>query len=65
MGGVAHKPWRLTETEKFLTGKSISEKLFNDAAVRSLQDAKTYQHNSFKIKLGKAAIIEALTIATK
>ncbi len=65
MGGVAHKPWRLTTTENFLTGKSISEKLFADAAVLSLQDAKTYQHNSFKIKLGKAAIIEALTIATK
>ncbi len=63
MGGVAHKPWRLTEAEQFLAGKQITEKLFQEAAELSLQHAKTYQHNGFKIKLGKAAIFEALTNA--
>jgi xanthine dehydrogenase YagS FAD-binding subunit len=65
MGGVAHKPWRLTEVEKFLVGKTTSPQLGMDAAELALQDAKTFQHNAFKIKLGKAAIREALEKAWK
>ena len=60
MGGVAHKPWRLTEVENYLTGKNISETTINEAASLSMQDAKTFKHNAFKIKLGKAVIKEAL-----
>ncbi len=60
MGGVAHKPWRLEETEKFLTGKSITKENFAAAAEAAMKGAKTYGHNNFKIKLGKAAITEAL-----
>ena len=63
MGGVAHKPWRLMEVEKFLASKSISADLFAQAADLAMANAKTYEHNAFKIKLGKAAIIEALTKA--
>ena len=63
MGGVAHKPWRLTEVEKFLSGKSISADVFAQAAELAMANAKTYEHNAFKIKLGKAAIIEALAKA--
>lgn len=65
MGGVAHKPWRLTEAENYLTGKNISGKLFQEAAELSMQHAKTFQHNAFKIKSGKAAIYEALINANK
>jgi xanthine dehydrogenase YagS FAD-binding subunit len=64
MGGVAHKPWRLTEVEKFLIGKSISAPIFKEAADIALAGVKTYKHNEFKVKLGKAAIVEALTKAT-
>jgi xanthine dehydrogenase YagS FAD-binding subunit len=64
MGGVAHKPWRLTEVEKFLTGKSLSQEVFAEAANIAMTGAKTYKYNEFKIKLGKAAIVEALTKAT-
>ena len=64
MGGVAHKPWRLTEVEKFLVGKTISPPIFKEAAGIALTGAKTYKHNEFKVKLGKAAIVEALTKAT-
>lgn len=64
MGGVAHKPWRLTNAENYLSGKNVSEKLFKEVADLAMKDAKTYQHNEFKIKLGKAAIIEALTKIT-
>ena len=64
MGGVAHKPWRLTAVEHFLNGKAISPELFAAAAELALDGAKTYQHNVYKIKLGKAAVIEALSKAT-
>ncbi len=63
MGGVAHKPWRLQEVEKFLTGKNVSEQVFKEAAAIALSGAKTYKHNAYKVKLGKAAIVEALTKA--
>jgi xanthine dehydrogenase YagS FAD-binding subunit len=63
MGGVAHKPWRLTEAEKFLTGKAASQQLYKEAAAMAMQGAKTYEHNAYKIKLGNAAIVEALTKA--
>ena len=64
MGGVAHKPWRLTEVEKFLGGKTISTPVFKEAGDIALTGAKTHKHNEFKVKLAKAAIVEALTIAT-
>jgi xanthine dehydrogenase YagS FAD-binding subunit len=64
MGGVAHKPWRLPEVEKFLVGKSLSKEVFTEAANMAMNGAKTYQHNEFKVKLGKSAIVEALTKAS-
>lgn len=63
MGGVAHKPWRLTAVEKFLTGKTASQQIFKEAAAIAMEGAKTYEHNAYKIKLGKAAVVEALTKA--
>jgi xanthine dehydrogenase YagS FAD-binding subunit len=63
MGGVAHKPWRLHEVEEFLKGKAVSNKLFEEAAALAFKDAKTYDHNAFKIKLGKASVVEALNKA--
>ncbi|MFD1604635.1 FAD binding domain-containing protein [Flavobacterium artemisiae] len=63
MGGVAHKPWRLTETEKFLKGKTISEDLFKQAGDLSMKGARGYGDNDFKLTLGGNAVTEALTIA--
>ncbi len=63
MGGVAHKPWRLPAVEKFLTGKTASQQLFKEAAAMAMEGAKTYEHNQYKIKLGKAAVVEALAKA--
>lgn len=63
MGGVAHKPWRLPAVEKFLSGKTVSQQLFTEAAALAMEGARTYEHNAFKIKLGKAAVLEALTKA--
>ncbi len=65
MGGVAHKPWRLTEAETFLKGKTATKENFRQAADLAMKGAKTYEHNAFKIKMGGNAIVEALTQALK
>jgi len=64
MGGVAHKPWRLTEAETFLKGKTVSENVFRQAAELAMRNAKGYGHNNFKLKLAPNAIVEALKKAT-
>lgn len=64
MGGVAHKPWRLFEAEKLLTGEVISENLFENAGRVSMQGAKAFEHNAYKLKLAPNAIVQALKIAT-
>jgi len=60
MGGVAHKPWRLTAAEKALVGKPATLASFEQAAQVAMQDAKAYKHNAFKLKLAPATLIEAL-----
>jgi xanthine dehydrogenase YagS FAD-binding subunit len=57
LGGVAHKPWRSTEAENSLIGKSANTSSFAAAADIILRDAKGYGHNDFKIALAKKAII--------
>lgn len=64
MGGVAHKPWRLAEAEKALTGKQVSEETFKQAAEIAMQGAKGFEHNSFKLTMGPNAIVEALKTAS-
>jgi xanthine dehydrogenase YagS FAD-binding subunit len=63
MGGVAHKPWRLKEVEKMLLGKQASEATFKQAAQFAMEGAKGFKHNSFKIKMGENAILQALKTA--
>ena len=61
MGGVAHKPWRATEAEDMLIGKPANEETFRQAAETALSGAQTYEHNAFKVELGKRAIVRALS----
>lgn len=63
MGGVAHKPWRALEAEKFLNGKTATEENFNAAAEAEMKNAKPLKHNKFKVELGKRAIVRALQMA--
>jgi xanthine dehydrogenase YagS FAD-binding subunit len=60
MGGVAHKPWRLFDAEKALTGKQPTEENFAHAATLAMQGAVGHGGNSFKLKLAPATITEAL-----
>ncbi len=65
MGGVAHKPWRLPAVEKFLIGKEATKENFTAAANMAMETATGFGHNDFKIKMGKAAIAEALQQAAQ
>src|SRR5215207_5446808 len=44
MGGVAHKPWRLTAAENFLKGKEATVANFQQAASLAMKEAKGYGH---------------------
>jgi len=65
MGGVAHKPWRLTEAEQFLRGKPATEANFKQAATLAMAGAKGYGENDFKLTLAPNSLIDALKTATK
>lgn len=65
MGGVAHKPWRLTQAEEFLRGKPATEANFKQAATLAMTGAKGYGENDFKLTLAPNSIIDALKTATK
>jgi len=64
MGGVSHKPWRLTEAENFLKNKTASEAVFRQAADVAMRSAKSYGHNNFKLKLAPNTLVEALKAVT-
>ena len=63
MGGVAHKPWRLTEAEKALVGKPATEATFKQVAEIAMRGAKAFEHNAYKLKLGPNSIVQALKTA--
>ena len=60
MGGVAHKPWRLTASENFLKGKPASIDNFKKAAAMAMKDAKGYGYNNFKLILAPNTIVQSL-----
>ena len=65
MGGVAHKPWRANEAEKFLIGKPADITTFTQAANIALQGAKPLAHNGYKIDMTKRAIRRALMVSAQ
>jgi xanthine dehydrogenase YagS FAD-binding subunit len=63
LGGVAHKPWRAVEAEAVLNGARVDQETFRRAATAALERAQGYKYNSFKVELGRRAIVRALTVA--
>lgn len=63
MGGVAHVPWKLRKTEDFLIGKKPTIENFKTAAELAMKDAKPFEANTYKVEMGKNAIVRALTQA--
>jgi xanthine dehydrogenase YagS FAD-binding subunit len=60
LGGVAAKPWRVSEPEALLSNKKPSRQVFQEAAEAALVNARGYKHNEFKIELAKRSIVSAL-----
>lgn len=60
MGGVAHKPWRLSGAENFLKGKSATPENFKKAAAIAMKDAKGYGYNNFKLVLAPNTMVQTL-----
>jgi xanthine dehydrogenase YagS FAD-binding subunit len=64
MGGVAHKPWRLTAAEAALRGLSMEDIDALKAAIStSFTDARPLAHNAFKVELAQRVALRALKIA--
>lgn len=60
LGGVAHKPWRDKDAENLLKNGEAARENFEKAAEKIFAGAKGFGHNSFKIELGKRAVVRAL-----
>ena len=60
MGHVAPVPWRSSEAERALVGKSISEDAARAAADAALQSATPLSHNAYKVQLAKVAVKRAI-----
>jgi xanthine dehydrogenase YagS FAD-binding subunit len=60
MGGVGTKPWRSTEAEAALRGKSATAENFHAAAEIALRGAKPQSENEFKIELAKRCLVYAM-----
>lgn len=61
LGGVAMKPWRAENAEKFLIGKKPGNTNVRAAAEAELADAKPYRDNAFKVELAKRSIVRAMS----
>jgi xanthine dehydrogenase YagS FAD-binding subunit len=63
LGGVAHKPWRVSQAEFRLIGHPLDSQAAQAAADILLQGAQPQTHNRFKLALARRAVVRALTIA--
>jgi xanthine dehydrogenase YagS FAD-binding subunit len=64
LGGVAHKPWRLTAAETALRGASLDdEEALKSAIAASFTDARPLAHNGFKVALAQRVALRALQTA--
>lgn len=60
LGGVAPMPWRLTEVEHFLRGKSLSAAVAGQAGALAIANAQPLPKNGHKVPMTSAAVERAL-----
>ncbi|SMD10705.1 xanthine dehydrogenase YagS FAD-binding subunit [Fulvimarina manganoxydans] len=65
LGGVATVPWRAREAEDFLKGKTVSEETGLQAGRIAFESAQGYEHNAFKIPLGRQVVAKAIFDAAR
>jgi xanthine dehydrogenase YagS FAD-binding subunit len=64
MGGVAHRPWRLSAAEGALRGLSLDDEVRLKAAIaHSFSDTRPLAHNGFKVELAQRCVLRALQTA--
>ena len=64
LGGVAHKPWRLTAAEAALRGASLADiDALRSAIATSFTDARPLADNAFKVELAQRVALRALQTA--
>jgi xanthine dehydrogenase YagS FAD-binding subunit len=64
LGGVAHKPWRLTAAEAALRGVELDDLgALRSAIAKSFIDARPLRHNAFKVELAQRVALRALQTA--
>jgi xanthine dehydrogenase YagS FAD-binding subunit len=64
IGGVAHRPWRLTATETALPGISVDDiDALKSAIAASFRQARPLAHNAFKVELAQRVALRALQTA--
>lgn len=60
VGGVAAKPWRLTEAENDLVGARLSAERVRAAVDLDFARAEPLVQNAFKVELGSRAVVKAV-----
>jgi xanthine dehydrogenase YagS FAD-binding subunit len=64
LGGVAHKPWRLSAAEAALRGTALDDiDAVKSAIAQSFVDARPLAHNGFKVELAQRVALRALATA--
>jgi xanthine dehydrogenase YagS FAD-binding subunit len=63
LGSVAQKPWRLWETERALSGKTLAKETLISAVEAGMRDARPLAHNRYKVTMAKNAAVRALLLA--
>ena len=64
LGGVAHKPWRLTAAETALRGASLDDvEALKSAIATAFTDARPLASNGFKVELAQRVTLRALQTA--
>jgi len=65
LGHVAPVPWPAPDADKFLAGKTISEKVAQDAGAAAVTGAKALSQNTYKIQLARVAVKRAILRAAE
>ncbi|HEX3479527.1 MAG TPA: xanthine dehydrogenase family protein subunit M [Kofleriaceae bacterium] len=60
LGGLATRPWRAVEAERWLIGKRAALDSFRRAAAMALDGAAPRDDNAFKVELGRRTVLRAL-----
>ena len=63
LGSVAHRPWRLDETERRLVGTRLGSPEAHNAVESGFADARPLSMNSYKIPLAKNAVLRTIETA--